>query len=286
MGEAGPGPASKGRSGQAPPWGLSGGLLPSEPPGPCEQVQEGGASSQGLQSRTRRRRHRRGDKNRVKGRPLQGAGVPAGCAARRPCRAASASQAPRRPQASRCRGAPGLQPFQRPGCRPPGPGRRTAASPRLFHSEKAHRTSLGVAFPTSMPARTASAPSTSPACLSRRASWIVRVALGSAAPSPLRTSPRRAGRPAHPGCAGAAPSPCPSSVRESPMLPWSSCTSLCCARLSSSAPVCGQRRRADSGEEPTLCVEWIVIEAGDPAVSARTSKPGVAAATDPSATSR
>ena len=85
---------SKERSVKAPPWGLDRRLLPSGAPGPCEQVQ-------------------------------------AGCGSRRPFPAASASQAPRRPRASRRgRWEPGQLPGPRPDCRPPGHGNRTAASPR------------------------------------------------------------------------------------------------------------------------------------------------------------
>ena len=59
-----------------------------------------------------------------------GAAGPGGCAARRPCPAASASPGPQRPPASRRRPwVPAQRPAPCPGCRPGRRGRRTAASP-------------------------------------------------------------------------------------------------------------------------------------------------------------
>ena len=49
-----------------------------------------------------------------------------------------------------------------------------------FHSEKAHRAWFVSALAVSTSARSAKAPSTSPACRSLRASWIERAAPGSA----------------------------------------------------------------------------------------------------------
>ncbi len=116
---------------------------------------------------------------RVEGKPFPGASAPAGCAARRCCRAASASPGPPRPQASRRRRwPPGRRPVLCPGCRPQPPGRRTAAAPGPSTRRRSNRAWCGSAFVVSMPARTASAPSTSPACLSRRASWTLLATLG------------------------------------------------------------------------------------------------------------
>ena len=54
---------------------------------------------------------------RAEGRHSPGAEAPAGCAPRRPCRAASAYPTPRRPPSSRRPGEPARTPFPCPGCR-------------------------------------------------------------------------------------------------------------------------------------------------------------------------
>ena len=109
---------------------------------------------------------------RAEGKPSPRAGAPGGCAPRRPCRAATASPGPPRPPAShRLRWERARRPVPRPACRPARPGPRTAASPGPSTRRRPHRAWCGSAFVVSVPARTANALSTSPACLSRRASW-------------------------------------------------------------------------------------------------------------------
>ena len=83
MGEAGLGPASKGRSGQAPAWKMvwrvgTRGPLASGALGPSKQGQEGGASSQGVQGQPCRRWDWRGFQD-----PGQRQGFPKGRSPRR-----------------------------------------------------------------------------------------------------------------------------------------------------------------------------------------------------------
>ena len=75
-------------------------------------------------------------------------------------------------------GAPGRRPCPCPGCRPQPPGRRTAASPGPSTRRRSTEPPRSPPLPWSTPAKTASAPSTSPACLSRRASWTLLATLG------------------------------------------------------------------------------------------------------------
>ena len=139
-------PQGSGWGRQRPPCGV----LPGGTERPCKQSQEGDdpGSKQGIEAprlpygsstvacATTAPGH---SPVRAEGKPSPRAADPAGCAPRRPCRAASASPGPPRPQASRRRRwAPGRQPCPCPGCRPASrsPNRRRT---RSVHSAKAHR---------------------------------------------------------------------------------------------------------------------------------------------------
>ena len=165
--------------------GLGGGPLPNgRARSLAKQVQVGSASSQGLaRSVGAADVTGEGAETRLKDKPSPKAEGPAGCAPRRPCPASSASPATaddlKRPSfavGNQGSGSPGAL-----GVEHRAPVPEPAASPSCFHSEKAHRASLAPP-PSPCPCRrrTSRAASKSPACLSRRASWIERAGLGSA----------------------------------------------------------------------------------------------------------
>ena len=107
---------------------------------------------------------------------IRGAGGPASCAGRPSCQTSSASPGPPRPQASRRDREQGRRPVPCPGCRPAQPGLRSVASP----SPSTRRRPSEPPWGTPSPCPSRRGPPRSPVCLSRRASWIARVALGSA----------------------------------------------------------------------------------------------------------
>ena len=117
-------PQGSGRRRQRSPCGA----LPGETERPCKQSQEGDDSGSKQGTEAPRLPHESStvawatpapghSTVRAEGRHSPGAEAPAGCAPRRPCRAASAYPTPRRPPSSRRPGEPARTPFPCPGCR-------------------------------------------------------------------------------------------------------------------------------------------------------------------------
>ena len=205
----------------------------------------------------------------VKGKPSPGAAAPAGCTPKRACPASTASPGPRRPQGSRRPWEPGRLPcparalavdhYVAPTEAPPNQVRPLGIGPPSFPSRRLRHVHAG----EDRQRRVDSLPRTRygvPACLSRRASWTLWDKLGvsvvafsgsslnSAAMSRSTSSSRlRRGR-------TSVIVRLPAANVAVVIVHLLKC--FCFVTLPI-APACGQRRRADPVEEPTLALSGL-----------------------------